>query len=114
MRNAGREPAGVENNRMTRAEFNATLGKTEPSDLSSAMRALWHDARGAGDWHRAHDLLQDDHTTEGSWVHAYLHRREGDLANAGYWYRRAGKTTPSGNLEAEWDSIVEALLTGRG
>lgn len=95
---------------MTVAEFAATLGFDEPSSLSLALQALWHDARGNGDWNCAHDLLQDDQTSDGSWVHAYLHRREGDLANAGYWYRRAGKPTPTGSQEAEWDSIVETLL----
>lgn len=110
MPEAGRTRADVETNPMTLAEFTATLGQDEPSGLPSALRALWQDARGNGDWHRAHDLLQDDHSNDGSWVHAYLHRREGDLANAGYWYRRAGKPTPSGSLEAEWDSLVETLL----
>jgi hypothetical protein len=79
-----------------------------PADLSPALVALWHDGR--GDWHRAHEVAQDIHDRTGSWVHAYLHRKEGDLANARYWYTRAGVTPASGPLEDEWRAIVEALL----
>lgn len=72
------------------------------------LRALWQDAQ--GDWKAAHDLLQDDVTPEGAWVHAYLHRKEGDLPNAGYWYRRAGKPTPTDSLDVEWERIASVLL----
>lgn len=95
---------------MTVAEFTASLGGAEPTGISTALRALWHESRGDGSWHRAHDLLQDDNTADGSWVHAYLHRREGDLANAGYWYRRAGRDAATGSLESEWEFIVAELL----
>ena len=89
---------------MTFEEF-----KTSENPAGSLpLRALWRD--GQGDWTGAHDLLQDDASAAGSWVHAYLHRKEGDVGNAGYWYRRAGKPTASGPLEAEWESIVRALL----
>lgn len=72
------------------------------------VRALWHDAR--GDWEEAHRLAQDVQGDDGAWVHAYLHRKEGDHGNAGYWYRRAGKPHESGSLDAEWRAIAAALL----
>ena len=72
------------------------------------LQALWHDAR--GDWSRAHELAQDIDDTNGAWVHAYLHRKEGDLANARYWYRRARKLEATDSLEDEWLRIVAALL----
>ena len=73
-----------------------------------AVRALWFD--GKGDWEKAHDLAQQDEGGAGDWVHAYLHRKEGDLGNAGYWYRRAGKPTAKGSLDEEWSAITAALL----
>src|SRR4051812_47732749 len=81
-----------------------------PTDLGSALQALWHDAR--GDWDRAHDCAQADHGRDGSWVHAYLHRKEGDLGNAGYWYSGAGKKipAPSVTLKPEWAEMAKALL----
>lgn len=80
-----------------------------PAAWSGAVRALWHDAR--GDWERAHECAQEDHSREGSWVHAYLHRKEGDLGNAGYWYSRAGRRAPGPGvpLEREWEEIARAL-----
>jgi hypothetical protein len=75
---------------------------------SDALAALWLDANAS--WEASHDRLQNDPTSEGAWVHAYLHRKEGDLGNAGYWYRRAGRPTASGSLESEWDAIAQALL----
>lgn len=63
----------------------------------------------AGDWERAHKLVQDDPSPEAAWVHAHLHRMEGDLWNAGYWYRRAGRPEPAGSLEEERRTIIEAL-----
>ncbi len=81
-----------------------------PEGLSPGLQALWHDAR--GDWDRAHDRAQEDPGCDGSWVHAYLHRKEGDVGNAGYWYSRAGRTPPARGvtLEAEWAEIARALL----
>jgi hypothetical protein len=81
-----------------------------PEDAPTLVRALWHDA--TGDWEGAHRVAQDVDTAEGAWVHAYLHRKEGDTGNAGYWYRRAGKPAASGSLDAEWQAIAEALLRG--
>ena len=95
---------------MTLAEFNATLEKKTPPAVGSALVALWHDAK--GDWERAHEVAQDVDDATGSWVHAYLHRKEGDEGNAGYWYRKAGKPAERGPLDAEWARIVTALLSG--
>ena len=81
--------------------------RTTPDGLSPLLAALWHEAR--GDWERAHEIAQGQETRDGDWVHAYLHRREGDLANADYWYRRAGRTRPDPASSAEWDAIVRAL-----
>ena len=85
-----------------------------PASASLPLQALWHDAR--GDWDRAHQCAQDDPGRDGSWVHAYLHRKEGDLGNAGYWYARARRQMPAASvtLEAEWTDIAQALLGGEG
>jgi len=80
-----------------------------PADLRPSLVALWHDGR--GDWDAAHRVAQDVEDEDGAWVHAYLHRKEGDSANAGYWYRRANRPAASGPLPAEWERIVSTLLT---
>ena len=91
-------------------EFKASIAADEPPpELGSAVEALWWEAK--GDWTKAHECAQTQEDADGSWVHAYLHRKEGDLDNAGYWYRRAGKTPAAGTLEAEWEAIARALLT---
>ena len=81
-----------------------------PAGAGPLVQALWHDAR--GDWDKAHQCAQDVHDRDGSWVHAYLHRKEGDLGNAGYWYARAGRPMPakSVTLEAEWEALARALV----
>ena len=86
---------------------------TVPAGLSGALQALWHDGR--GDWERAHDCAQEDKGRDGSWVHAYLHRKEGDEGNAGYWYARAVRAEPPKGvtLDAEWAAMVRELV-GRG
>jgi hypothetical protein len=89
-------------------EFKATLTGTVPPSTSISLQALWWEAKGS--WSKAHDLLQNDNSPAGSWVHAYLHRKEPDPANAAYWYRRAGKPVASGSFEAEWENIVTTLL----
>ncbi|MCB1970850.1 MAG: hypothetical protein KDG54_10635 [Geminicoccaceae bacterium] len=71
------------------------------------------DADRNGEWDRAHAIVQDMDGAGAAWVHAYLHRKEGDLANAGYWYRRAGKAPASGSLESEWIAI-RASFAGEG
>src|SRR5688500_2953330 len=83
--------------------------KTTPAGASLLVQALWHDARGDGE--RAHNCAQDVHDPDGSWVHAYLHRKEGDAGNAGYWYARAGRKMPadSVSIETEWAEIAREL-----
>lgn len=84
---------------------------TPPAGIPVTLTALWYDAK--GDWHRAHDIAQEIVGDEGSWIHAYLHRKEGDPGNAAYWYRRAGKPFPSGiSLEEEWEELVRQFLPG--
>ncbi len=96
---------------MTLDQFSASLAAAEPpAGLSLALAALWWDAK--GDWNAAHEHVQrDEGNPECDWVHAYLHRKEGDSANAGYWYRSAGRKAANGALEHEWAAIV-AVLTG--
>jgi hypothetical protein len=74
----------------------------------AALAGLWWDAK--GDWTRAHESAQQDEGFSGAWVHAYLHRKEGDDSNAEYWYRRASKTPSRASLEREWTEIAESLL----
>lgn len=94
---------------MTFDQFKNSLQQSAPPPgLSPVLEAMWWD--GKGDWERSHDIAQDVHSADGSWVHAYLHRKEGDLGNAGYWYARAGKRMPSAGLEAEWEQMVKGLL----
>lgn len=94
---------------MTLDDFKASLnGATPPSGLPPLLLALWHDAK--GDWDAAHRVAQDIEDEDGAWVHAYLHRKEGDASNAGYWYRRAGRAHSRASLNAEWDEITGALL----
>ncbi len=98
---------------MTLDDLKASLADaTPPASLSTEARALWHDFR--GDWEAAHRLVQDLETRDAAWVHAYLHRKEGDADNARYWYRRAGQPVFTGTLEAEGDHIASALIEGDG
>lgn len=94
---------------MTLDEFRQSLTAAgPPTGLSHALTGLWWD--GKGDWNRAHEAAQQDEGIAGSWVHAYLHRKEGDHGNAAYWYSRAGKPVCREALDAEWLSILGALL----
>jgi len=94
---------------MTLEEFRRSLSSDiPPRGISPLLEALWHDAR--GDWGRAHGLAQAAGGRNGAWVHAYLHRKEGDLSNAQYWYGKAGRRQPFGPVEAEWGDLVRALL----
>jgi hypothetical protein len=94
---------------MSVEEFAATLeSAAPPPGLPAALVALWHDGR--GDWRRAHEVAQDVPDPDGAWVHAYLHRKEGDAGNAAYWYRRAGRPVARITLDEEWKQIAGALL----
>ena len=91
---------------MTLVEFQNA--PTVPANLSAPLQALWQDGR--GEWEAAHHTVQDDETPAGAWVHAYLHRKEGDQSNARYWYARAGQPVFDGPLKDEWRQITESLL----
>jgi hypothetical protein len=93
------------------ADFRASLSDAAPAQaLAPPLASLWWAAK--GDWDKAHGIVQDESTREAAWVHAYLHRVEGDLGNAGYWYRQAGQTVAKDSLDAEWERIASALLEG--
>lgn len=92
-------------------EFRKSTEGPPPPGLSGALLALWHDAR--GDWAAAHESAQSEATAHGAWVHAYLHRKEGDPGNAAYWYRHAGRALPKGDAEAEWRQIAGELLAAK-
>ena len=94
---------------MDMGEFRGSLKQEKsPEGLSAALEALWWD--GKGNWEKAHEAAQRDEGPDGSWVHAYLHRKGGDLRNAKYWYRRADRAAGYGDFEREWESIVVWLL----
>jgi hypothetical protein len=96
---------------MTLDELRLSLGQADPPPgLSPLLRALWLDGR--GDWNGAHAAAQEDRSREGAWIHAYLHRKEGDNGNAAYWYRQAGRAPCSRDLADEWEVIVRFLLEG--
>jgi len=98
---------------MSFEEFQAALAaRAAPVGLDGALQGLWHDAK--GDWEKAHICAQADKSPAGAWVHAYLHRKEGDRGNAGYWYARAGRPIPAEKvaLESEWEVIARELLAG--
>jgi hypothetical protein len=97
---------------MTLEQFEATLsGEAPPKDITNTLAAMWYD--GKGDWDQAHLIAQDIPTGDGSWVHAYLHRKEGDDWNANYWYNRAGRSMPNVSLEQEWKEMVQSMLSSR-
>jgi hypothetical protein len=94
---------------LTLDSFKAAIAAAEPPEnISPALRALWHDAR--GEWDAAHSVAQAIEDETGAWVHAYLHRKEGDAANAAYWYRRARKPVATDALAIEWERIASTLL----
>jgi len=93
---------------MTLEEFRETLSSAAPPPVSPLLLALWHDAR--GEWDEAHRIAQDVDDKAGAWVHAYLHRKEGDPGNAAYWYERAGQAVATDSLDAEWSRIVAGLM----
>ncbi len=90
--------------------FRASLSTpAPPASLSLPLQALWWDAK--GDWGKAHECAQADPGAAAAAVHAYLHRKEPDLANARYWYNRAGRAPVSGSLDQEWDELAAAFLS---
>ena len=93
----------------TYLEFEKSLDLAEvPKDWPDALKSMWFDAK--GDWESSHNIAQDMHSKLGSWLHAYLHRKEGDRFNAGYWYRLAEKSFPKNTLEEELVEIVTYLI----
>ncbi len=89
--------------------FKQSLSESQPPQhISVYLKALWYDAK--GDWNRSHQLIQDVEDVNAAWIHAYLHRKEGDVFNADYWYKRAGKKRAVSSLEEEWEEITTALL----
>jgi hypothetical protein len=95
--------------RMGFAAFKASLGDgVPPKGLAPAVEALWYAANGL--WERAHDAAQKRDDEAGAWVHAYLHRLDGDEDNARYWYGRAGRPVSTASQGAEWEEIAKALL----
>ena len=94
---------------MTLEELKAsTRGGVAPTAAGKPLQALWHDAN--GEWEKAHACVQSEASREAAWVHAYLHRKEGDVSNAAYWYSRAGREAPGVSIDEEWESIAQALL----
>lgn len=94
---------------MNLQQFRESVSNEQPPEnLNMALSGLWWDAK--GDWTRAHESAQQDEGPAGAWVHAYLHRKEGDLSNAAYWYQRADKPHCRSSLPDEWAVIAEALL----
>ena len=95
--------------RMTFEQFRETIGASAPpSSVSDHLKALWYDAK--DDWEQSHTIIQDIEDADAAWIHAYLHRKEGDIGNADYWYRRAGRKRTSESLEQEWENIVATLI----
>jgi hypothetical protein len=90
----------------------SVAGAGPPAGLNPPLEALWHDAK--GDWETAHRVVMNAQSAAAAWVHAYLHRKEGDLDNARYWYRKAKRPEAKGALETEWTAIAAALLASRG
>jgi len=94
---------------MTLAEFQRSLtAKTAPRDLAPPLVALWWAQK--SDWDKAHKIVMDESGRDAAWVHAYLHRLEGDADNAGYWYRQARRPVATGAHDTEWAAIAVALL----
>ncbi len=79
-----------------------------PDDFNNLLKALWWDAK--GNWDQAHKIIKDHPGKEAAWIHAYLHRKEGDLSNASYWYEKAGKTMPDTDIIEEFESITADIL----
>jgi len=96
---------------MNLAKFKQLLqeGGSPPQSMSDTLKALWYDNN--GNWHTAHEIIQDIQSSDAFWIHAYLHRKEGDLGNALYWYNKAGQKKSEEELEKEWEQIAQHLLS---
>jgi len=91
---------------MSIEEFKSSLDrKNPPAGLDKLLLALWYDAK--GDWKTSHAIIQDIDTKDAALIHAYLHRKEGDIGNAKYWYSIASVKKPDNSLEDEWQKLVE-------
>ncbi len=94
---------------MTFEAFQLSLQQDQPPALPTPLlTALWYD--GKGDWRSAHDIVETMNSSNAAWIHAYLHRVEGDHWNANYWYSRAGREMPDFSLKEEWEALVQAFL----
>jgi len=93
---------------MTPEEFKSTSTPSSISSMPNNLKAMWYDAQ--GNWNKAHDIAQEIHNEDGAWIHAYLHRKEGDEGNASYWYSRAKRKMPSYDLGQEWEEITSFFL----
>lgn len=97
---------------MTLQEFKDSIrNPIPPKSLSKNLLALWHDSN--DNWDEAHNIVQATSGFDGDWIHAYLHRKEGDLSNASYWYSKVGKTCPNVSLKMEWEELANYLLTNQ-
>ncbi|MES2268619.1 MAG: hypothetical protein V4520_17770 [Bacteroidota bacterium] len=95
----------------TLTQFKTSINDSEPNrGMTVQLKSLWYDAK--SDWHKAHAQVDHLNDRESAWVHAYLHRKEGDIGNADYWYRRAGKVRPDVSLQEEWTALVDHFLHG--
>jgi hypothetical protein len=93
---------------MTPAAFKQSLkAKAPPAGVAAALQAWW---AANNNWDKAHRIVMNGHDQDCAWVHAYLHRVEGDLDNANYWYRQARRKSATGELASEWNQIVAGLL----
>jgi len=97
---------------MTYEQFLLSLKNDHPPELSEYLESLWYDKK--GDWDKAHQIAQELPDKNGSWIHAYLHRVEGDTWNSNYWYSRADRKMPEISLSDEWESLVHNFLKQEG
>jgi hypothetical protein len=96
-------------NEMTIEAFKTSLDENNPPEgLDQKLLALWYDAK--GDWQKSHAIIQDIESKDAALIHAYLHRKEGDLWNADYWYQRAGSKRPGVSLDEEWNNLLSSFL----
>src|SRR4051812_12739227 len=97
--------------KLTFDQFKSSISDASPPAVPLLLKALWYDAK--GDFDQAHTIAQDIETSDGAWVHAYLHRKEGDNGNARYWYGVAVRQFPASTLDEEWQDIAKDLLARR-